>query len=172
VGKGVKYISDNLETAVKRKRSSKYDADLVLSRVVPLDDDGDLWQRHFAKADMVIEAVPENMALKHKVIQQAEKVSAAASTAAVASAAAATAHWYHLACAEWCAHVESCYWRCCGVPALAYTAFSLALAYCSARDRACPFTANSLVLRHYPNTYLVPLLATTVSTSTTRTVPA
>lgn len=40
--------------------------DTVGSRVIPLTDEGDLWQRHFASAEMVIEAVPENLDLKHR----------------------------------------------------------------------------------------------------------
>lgn len=36
------------------------------SRIIPLTDEGELWQRHFGKADMVIEAVPEIMDLKHR----------------------------------------------------------------------------------------------------------
>lgn len=40
--------------------------DTVGSRVIPLTDEGDLWKRHFASAEMVIEAVPENLDLKHK----------------------------------------------------------------------------------------------------------
>jgi 3-hydroxyacyl-CoA dehydrogenase, NAD binding domain len=75
VGKGVSYIGDNLTTKVKKRKATRYDADLALSRVAPLTDDGDLWQRAFATADFVIEAVPENLELKHKVIKQAEEVS-------------------------------------------------------------------------------------------------
>lgn len=44
--------------------------DTLGSRVVPLTDDGDLWKRHFAKADMVIEAVPENLDLKHRCARE------------------------------------------------------------------------------------------------------
>lgn len=40
--------------------------DSLGSRVVPLTDEGDLWQRHFRNADMVIEAVPEDLGLKHR----------------------------------------------------------------------------------------------------------
>lgn len=40
--------------------------DTVGSRVIPLTDEGDLWKRHFASAEMVIEAVPENLDLKHR----------------------------------------------------------------------------------------------------------
>ena len=75
VGKGVKYVSDNLDKEVTKRRRTKFEADIAISAIVPLPDDDPLWQRHFAKADMVIEAVPENLSLKHKVIQQAEQVS-------------------------------------------------------------------------------------------------
>lgn len=40
--------------------------DTVGSRVIPLTDESDLWKRHFASADMVIEAVPESLDLKHR----------------------------------------------------------------------------------------------------------
>lgn len=40
--------------------------DSVGSRVIPLTDEGDLWKRHFSSAEMVIEAVPENLDLKHR----------------------------------------------------------------------------------------------------------
>ena len=40
--------------------------DTVGSRVIPLTDEGDLWERQFASAEMVIEAVPENLDLKHR----------------------------------------------------------------------------------------------------------
>lgn len=43
--------------------------DTVGSRVIPLTDDGDLWKRHFTSADMVIEAVPENLDLKHRCVR-------------------------------------------------------------------------------------------------------
>lgn len=42
--------------------------DTVGSRVIPLTDEGDLWTRHFASAEMVIEAVPENLDLKHRCV--------------------------------------------------------------------------------------------------------
>ena len=36
--------------------------------MIPLTDEGDLWKRHFASAEMVIEAVPENLDLKHRYV--------------------------------------------------------------------------------------------------------
>ncbi|CAM9650414.1 unnamed protein product, partial [Laminaria digitata] len=73
VGKGTSYIMGNAAAKLKKKRMTKFEMDTVGSRVIPLTDDGDLWKRHFASADMVIEAVPENLDLKHKVIRQAEE---------------------------------------------------------------------------------------------------
>ncbi|CAM9826360.1 unnamed protein product [Ectocarpus fasciculatus] len=73
VGKGTSYIMDNAAAKLKKRRMTKYEMDAVGSRVIPLTDEGDLWKRHFASAEMVIEAVPENLDLKHRVIQQAEQ---------------------------------------------------------------------------------------------------
>lgn len=42
--------------------------DTLGSRVIPLTDEGDLWKRHFGSAEMVIEAVPENLDLKHRFV--------------------------------------------------------------------------------------------------------
>eukprot|EP00752_Nemacystus_decipiens_P013276 g11763.t1 len=73
VGKGTSYIMDNAAGKLKKKRMTKFEMDTVGSRVIPLTDDSDLWKRHFGSAEMVIEAVPENLDLKHRVIQQAEE---------------------------------------------------------------------------------------------------
>eukprot|EP00904_Undaria_pinnatifida_P013727 jgi/Undpi1/9485/HiC_scaffold_27.g11941.m1 len=73
VGKGTSYIMDNAAAKLKKKRMTKFEMDTVGSRVIPLTDESDLWKRHFASADMVIEAVPESLDLKHRVIRQAEE---------------------------------------------------------------------------------------------------
>ena len=39
----------------------------MLSRVTGLTDNDSAWAKHFGQADMVIEAVFEDMAVKHKV---------------------------------------------------------------------------------------------------------
>jgi len=51
---------------------TKYDYDSTTSRVVGLTDDSPQWGKQFEKADMVIEAVFENLDLKHAVIKQVE----------------------------------------------------------------------------------------------------
>jgi len=73
VSRGEKYIQDNLEAKLKKKRMSKFDYDTVTSRVFPLSDDSSSWSKHFNKVDLVIEAVFEDIGLKHKVIKQVEE---------------------------------------------------------------------------------------------------
>jgi len=58
---------------VKKRRMTKNARDVTMSRIVGLTDQHD-WQRHFKKADLVIEAVLEDLNLKHKVISQFEEV--------------------------------------------------------------------------------------------------
>lgn len=72
IGRGEKYIEDNLQKKVKRRRMTKYEFDSATSRVIPLTDK-DNWGAHFRKCDMVIEAVFEDLALKHRVIEQVEQ---------------------------------------------------------------------------------------------------
>ncbi|KAH9082951.1 hypothetical protein Ae201684P_013854 [Aphanomyces euteiches] len=69
---GEDYVRKNMDDKVKKRRMTGYDRDVVLSNIVPLSDQDDVWKRHFSHADLVIEAVFEDMALKHKVIQGLE----------------------------------------------------------------------------------------------------
>lgn len=71
--KGLEGIRLDLETKVKRRRMSIFDRDLILSRVSPLGDDTPSMAKHLAKADLVIEAVFEDLALKHQVVRDLEK---------------------------------------------------------------------------------------------------
>lgn len=43
-----------------------FERDVTSSRVIPLADNNPAWPKHFSKADMVIEAVFEDLGLKHK----------------------------------------------------------------------------------------------------------
>ena len=74
VGKGVKTIRDNFDKKVKKRRMLPFDRDIIMSRVTGLSDEGGMWKPHFANCDLVIEAVPEEIGLKHKVIQELETV--------------------------------------------------------------------------------------------------
>eukprot|EP00555_Chaetoceros_dichaeta_P004113 CAMPEP_0198250736 /NCGR_PEP_ID=MMETSP1447-20131203/1798_1 /TAXON_ID=420782 /ORGANISM="Chaetoceros dichaeta, Strain CCMP1751" /LENGTH=813 /DNA_ID=CAMNT_0043935601 /DNA_START=68 /DNA_END=2509 /DNA_ORIENTATION=- len=74
VGRGESYISGNWAKKVKRKRMSKFQYNSNSSNLVPLTDDMESWKKHFAGADMVVEAVFEEINLKRKVIAQCEDV--------------------------------------------------------------------------------------------------
>ncbi len=71
---GESYIGENWDAKVKRKKMSAFQRNDATAKIVPLTDDlaSTPWPRHFAKADMVIEAVPENLDLKHKVMATIE----------------------------------------------------------------------------------------------------
>lgn len=72
VDRGVSYMNGNWEKKLKKKRMSKYQYNLNASNVVPLSDNNESWPKHFAGADMVIEAVFEEINLKRKVVALCE----------------------------------------------------------------------------------------------------
>lgn len=74
VGRGEKAIKDNLAVKLKKKQMTENEFALTTSRVFGLHDDQPEWRRHFSKADMVIEAVFEDLGVKHKVLQQMEEI--------------------------------------------------------------------------------------------------
>ena len=74
LSKGEQYIASNLGKKFKKKRLSRFDHDYTLANVVGLTDDLAEWRRHFASADLVIEAVFEELSVKHKVVAQMEEV--------------------------------------------------------------------------------------------------
>ncbi|OQR87930.1 trifunctional enzyme subunit alpha, partial [Thraustotheca clavata] len=71
--KGEDYVRKNLDDRVKKRRMTVYDRDTIMANVVPLHDQDDVWKRHMSHADLAIEAVFEDMALKHKVIKDLEQ---------------------------------------------------------------------------------------------------
>ena len=54
---------------VKRRQMSSGDRDKILARVMGVTDDDASWRKHMAKSDVVIEAVFENLDLKHRVVR-------------------------------------------------------------------------------------------------------
>ena len=60
---------------------TKYERDSKMSKVVGLHDDLDSWTKHVGKSDLVIEAVFEDLGLKHKIISQYEDIIPATHTA-------------------------------------------------------------------------------------------
>ena len=54
---------------MKRRQMTAADRDVILSRVIGVTDDDASWQKHMSKADVVVEAVFEDLAVKHKVVR-------------------------------------------------------------------------------------------------------
>jgi enoyl-CoA hydratase/long-chain 3-hydroxyacyl-CoA dehydrogenase len=74
VGRGQSYMQDNWSKKLKRRHMSQYQYNLNTSSVTPLTDDVACWKNHFGQADMVIEAVFEDLALKKKIVADIESV--------------------------------------------------------------------------------------------------
>ena len=74
VSRGENNIAQDLKKKLDKKRMTLYEYASTTSRITPLHDEDDVWKRHFSKADMVIEAVFEDIKVKHKVIQEMEAV--------------------------------------------------------------------------------------------------
>ncbi len=74
VTRGESAISADLKKKLDKKKMTRHDFASTTSRIVPLHDGDDVWKRHFASADVVIEAVFEDIKVKHKVIQDMEAV--------------------------------------------------------------------------------------------------
>ncbi|XP_071450753.1 trifunctional enzyme subunit alpha, mitochondrial [Hetaerina americana] len=68
LARGQNQIQTGMDKAVKRKRMTSFERDRHLSHL-----DSTLAYDNFEKCDMVIEAVFEDLAIKHKVIQEVEK---------------------------------------------------------------------------------------------------
>lgn len=72
--RGESAIAADLQKKVAKKRMTHYEFASTTSRVVPLHDQDPVWKRHFSKADLVIEAVFEDINVKHKVLKEMEEV--------------------------------------------------------------------------------------------------
>lgn len=69
LSRGIGQVQKGLETAIKRKRITALESDIILSNMLPTLDYSD-----FKKADMVIEAVFEDIKIKHGVIKDLEAI--------------------------------------------------------------------------------------------------
>ena len=72
VARGLSYIEDNWGKKLKRKSMSKFQYNINSSNIVPLTDDMESWKTHFGRADLVIEAVFEDINLKRKIVAEME----------------------------------------------------------------------------------------------------
>jgi enoyl-CoA hydratase/long-chain 3-hydroxyacyl-CoA dehydrogenase len=74
VARGLSYIDENWGKKLKRKKMSKFEFNINSSNIVPLTDDTESWKKHFGRADLVIEAVFEDIELKRKIVAQMEEL--------------------------------------------------------------------------------------------------
>ncbi len=72
LGRGIDQIHGNLDKKVKRRRMLPYDRDATMSKIIGLTNDDENWKKHFESTDLVVEAVLEDLGLKHKVFQEME----------------------------------------------------------------------------------------------------
>lgn len=72
--RGESVINADLKNKLKKKRITNHQYCETLSRLVPLHDGMESWKKHLSQSDLVIEAVFEELSVKHKVIQEMESI--------------------------------------------------------------------------------------------------
>ena len=74
VARGMRQIYGSLSERVKRRIDSPMERDRTMARLVPVTPAHPRLAQHLADATLVIEAVPEKLALKHQVLQRIEQL--------------------------------------------------------------------------------------------------
>jgi enoyl-CoA hydratase / long-chain 3-hydroxyacyl-CoA dehydrogenase len=69
LGRGIGQVQKGLENAIKRKKINALQRDQIMNNLTPT-----LSYEQFRNADMVIEAVFEDIGIKHRVIKEIEAV--------------------------------------------------------------------------------------------------
>ena len=77
LARGVAQQAAALDAQVRRKRLTAFARDVQLSRVTAVADGDASWRAHVGRCGLVVEAVPEDLALKHKVLREIEPLLAA-----------------------------------------------------------------------------------------------
>lgn len=72
--RGEAIIQKNLGAKLKKRRITQHRHDSDLAQVIGLTDENEIWKRHFGNADLVVEAVFEDLKVKHQVIRDMEAV--------------------------------------------------------------------------------------------------
>jgi enoyl-CoA hydratase / long-chain 3-hydroxyacyl-CoA dehydrogenase len=74
IERGESYMTANWDKKLKTKRMTKFQHNINTSNVVGLTDETPSWRKHFGNADLVIEAVFEDLELKKKIVADVESV--------------------------------------------------------------------------------------------------
>jgi enoyl-CoA hydratase / long-chain 3-hydroxyacyl-CoA dehydrogenase len=74
VGRGMGIITDAWKKKLQKKSMSQYQVNVNTSAVTPLTDDTPVWEKHFSQADLIIEAVFEDLDLKKRIVKDMERV--------------------------------------------------------------------------------------------------
>mmetsp|Transcript_24239 Transcript_24239/g.40149 ORF Transcript_24239/g.40149 Transcript_24239/m.40149 type:complete len:796 (-) Transcript_24239:127-2514(-) len=74
VSRGVSYMTDNWNKKKKKRHMTEYQCNINSSNVTPLTDDCGSWKKHFGQADLIIEAVFEDLDLKKRIVADMEQV--------------------------------------------------------------------------------------------------
>ena len=74
VGRGMGIMEDAWKKKLQKKRMTQYQVNKNISSVTPLTDDDKIWEKHFSHADLVIEAVFEDLDLKKRIVKEMERV--------------------------------------------------------------------------------------------------
>jgi len=72
IGRGQSYMKGNWDKKLKRRRMTKFKHNIATSNVIGLTDENPATAGHFSQADLVIEAVFEDLDLKRKIVADIE----------------------------------------------------------------------------------------------------
>jgi len=74
VSHGLSYMQNNWNKKKTRKQMTQYQYNINNANVTPLTDDVDSRRKHFGQADLIIEAVFEDLNLKKKIVADMESI--------------------------------------------------------------------------------------------------
>jgi len=74
VARGLSYIEGNWDKKEKRRRMTKFQHNINSSNIIPLTENMESWKKQFSSADLIIEAVFEDIDLKRKIVAQCEEL--------------------------------------------------------------------------------------------------
>lgn len=72
LGRGEKQIAGNMHARAGKRQMTKFEADAVCSKVLGFATGLPGWEKQLPRADVVVEAVFEDLGLKHRVIEELE----------------------------------------------------------------------------------------------------